>query len=297
MVKGNKHIIVNIISYIILAFVALCCIVPFMIVISASFSSEPSLIKFGYSILPKDFSLDAYKVVFYNSRSLVDAYKITIFTTAVGSVLSILIISLTAYPLARKEYKPRKAVSFYLYFTMLFSGGAIPSYILITQYLHLRNNVLVLIIPQLVNVWNIFVLRTYFASIPSALIEAAKIDGAGEFRIFFTIILPLSTPVLATMAVGTFLGKWNDWNTSLLYINDDDLISLQYLLQRILKNLEVLQNNSNNAYVSSMLSASETPTETVRMAMAIVVAGPTLVIFPFFQKYFVRGLTVGSVKG
>lgn len=290
MVKGNKHIIVNIISYIILAFVALCCIVPFMIVISASFSSEPSLIKFGYSILPKDFSLDAYKVVFYNSHSLVDAYKITIFTTAVGSVLSILIISLTAYPLARKEYKPRKAVSFYLYFTMLFSGGAIPSYILITQYLHLRNNVLVLIIPQLVNVWNIFVLRTYFASIPSALIEAAKIDGANEFMTFFRIVMPMSVTGIATILLLTVLTYWNEWYACLMYMTKEQNITLQYFLQRTMNNIDM----SNTSVLNDM---SEVPMESARMAMCVLASGPMIFVFMFFQKYFAQGINVGSVKG
>ena len=290
MVKGNKHIIVNIISYIILAFVALCCIVPFMIVISASFSSEPSLIKFGYSILPKDFSLDAYKVVFYNSRSLVDAYKITIFTTAVGSVLSILIISLTAYPLARKEYKPRKAVSFYLYFTMLFSGGAIPSYILITQYLHLRNNVLVLIIPQLVNVWNIFVLRTYFASIPSALIEAAKIDGANEFMTFFRIVMPMSVTGIATILLLTVLTYWNEWYACLMYMTKEQNITLQYFLQRTMNNIDM----SNTSVLNDM---SEVPMESARMAMCVIASCPMIFVFMFFQKYFAQGINVGSVKG
>ncbi len=290
MVKGNKHIIVNIISYIILAFVALCCIVPFMIVISASFSSEPSLIKFGYSILPKDFSLDAYKVVFYNSRSLVNAYKITIFTTAVGSVLSILIISLTAYPLTRKEYKPRKAVSFYLYFTMLFSGGAIPSYILITQYLHLRNNVLVLIIPQLVNVWNIFVLRTYFASIPTALIEAAKIDGANEFMTFFRIVMPMSVTGIATILLLTVLTYWNEWYACLMYMTKEQNITLQYFLQRTMNNIDM----SNTSVLNDM---SEVPMESARMAMCVLASGPMIFVFMFFQKYFAQGINVGSVKG
>jgi len=227
-----------------------------------------------------------------------NAYKVTFIFSVLRMVFSVLLQAMIAYPLTKKFLKGRTGLSFYLYFTMLFSGGMVPSYILTTQYLHLDDTIWVYIIPCLVSPWNIFMMRTFFAGIPNAIIESAYIDGANEFRIFFTMILPLSKPILAYIALTTFLGAWNDWYTSMLYINKDSLISLQYLLQRIMKNLEVLQNaTAMGEDVSMLMNAAEIPGETVRMAMAVVVAGPALVVFPFFQKYFVRGITVGSVKG
>jgi len=178
---------------------------------------------------------------------------------------------------------------------MLFSGGLVPTYILYTQYLNLDDTIWVYILPALVNPWYLFMVRTFFADIPEAIIESAYIDGANEYTIFFRFVLPLSKPVLATIALFVFLGKWNDWYTSMLYINKENLVSLQYLLQRIMKNLEALQNASMMG--TTIVNSADIPSETTRMAMAIVVAGPVLVIFPFFQKYFVRGMTVGSVKG
>lgn len=201
-----------------------------------------------------------------------------------------------AYPLSRKTMKGRQALSFFLYFTMLFGGGMVSEYIVYTQLYGLSNNILVYILPALINPWNIFMIRTFFQGLPDELFEAVKIDGGNPYIAFFKFALPLSKPVIATVAFTTFLGMWNDWYTSLLYINNDNLISLQYLLQRILQNIDLIKEMSTGRY-SSMVSVKDIPAETVRMAMTIIVAGPTLVIFPFFQKYFVKGLTVGSVKG
>ena len=209
-------------------------------------------------------------------------------------VLGLLLMSMVAYALARRDFKARRFVSFFLYFTTMFGGGLVPSYILITQYLHLQDTIWVYIIPSLIAPFNIFMIRTNFQALPIELTESALIDGAGEYTIFFKIIMPLSKPVLATVALFTFLGKWNDWMTSMLYINNrDDLISLQYLLQRLMQNIELLKDENISSYTQTM----EIPSETVRMAMAVVAAGPVLVVFPFFQKYFTRGMTVGSVKG
>lgn len=182
-----------------------------------------------------------------------------------------------------------------MYFTTMFGGGLVPTYILITQYLHLGNTIWVYVIPGLFGVWSAFVMRTFFQGIPESIIESAYMDGASEFRILFQIVYPLSTPVLATMAVSTFLGKWNDWFTSMLYIDIPSLYSLQYMLQRIMENITLLQENQEMA--DMIRSASDIPSETVRMAMAVVVAGPVLFVFPFFQKYFVKGMVMGSVKG
>ena len=250
----------------------------------------------GYNLIPQHFSLDGYKYVFSNPGKIFQAYKVTILYSLISMVLSTLLMSMIAYPLTRKKLKGRRALSFYLYFTMLFSGGLVPSYILITQYLKLSNSILVYIIPSLINPWNIFMLRSFFSDLPESMIESVKIDGASEYRIFWSFILPLSKPVIATVALTTFLVKWNEWFTCMLYINDTELYSLQFLLQSIMDNIKLLQELDASGS-GRLIDMAQIPSETTRMVMAVVVAGPAVLVFPFFQKYFVKGLTVGSVKG
>lgn len=298
MIKSKSSIATQIILNAII--IILCCLIiyPFLLVVGTSLSSQADILDYGYRVIPKKVDFTAYKYVLQNPAAILNAYKITAIFSSIRMVFAVLLQAMIAYPLTKKMLKGRQAMSFYLYFTMLFSGGLVPSYILITQYLHLDDTIWVYILPALVSPWNIFMMRTFFAGIPNAIIESAYIDGANEYRIFFTMILPLSKPILAYIALTTFLGAWNDWNTAMLYINKDELVSLQYLLQRIMKNLEAIQNAQAQAGGSlSMINAADIPSETVRMVMAIVVAGPALIIFPFFQKYFVRGITVGSVKG
>ena len=273
---------------------SMAIVLPFVILVSISLSNEGDIVEYGYSILPKHIDFAAYKYVFKNSKSILNGYKVTIFYSVIATVLSVLIQSMCAYPLSKRKLRGKKGISFYLYFTMLFGGGMVPTYILITQYLHLGDTIWVYIIPSLVSPWNVFMMRTFFSGLPYEIFESMKVDGASEYNIFFKTVLPLSKPVLATIALLTFLGKWGDWNTSMLYINNESLYSLQYLLQRILQNMNLLKQMQG---FSQATSAVEIPSETVRMAMAVIVAGPALVIFPFFQKYFVKGLTVGAVKG
>ncbi len=274
---------------------AVAVIIPFIILVSVSLSNETDISYFGYRLIPKQIDLTAYRYVFKHPKTILDAYKVTAIFSFVSMILNTVVTSLFAYPLSRKIFKQRNKLSLFMYFTTMFSGGLVPTYILITQYLHLANTIWVYIIPGMFGVWGAFVMRTFFNGLPDSLIESAYMDGAGEYRILFQIVYPLSTPVLATMAVGTFLGKWNDWNTSMLYIDDSKLYSLQYMLQRIIQNLTLLQNNEEAAMLFS--DAAEVPAETVRMAMAVVVAGPILFVFPFFQKYFTKGMVMGSVKG
>ena len=280
-----------------LIFIIMCAliIIPFVMLVSVSLSNERDIAAYGYSILPKQLDLSAYRYVFKNPRSIINAYKVTAIFSVVGTFLSVLLMAMVAYPLSKRNMRFKRGISLYIYFTMLFSGGLVPSYILMTRYLHLNDTIWIYILPGMISPWYVFMMRTFFQDIPGEISESMLVDGADEYTIFFRMIIPLSKPVLATVALLVFLAKWNDWYTAMLYINDDSLISLQYLLQRIMQNIQLLQNNSMMA--DTMLSASEIPSETVRMAMAIVVAGPALVIFPFFQKYFVKGLTVGSVKG
>ena len=286
----------RIILHIFLIALSFTYILPLVLMISISFSSEKAITEFGYKIFPKVFSLDAYKMCFQNPHQLVQSYKVTIAYSILGTFLATLIQSLMAYPLSRKNYKLKGFVTKLIFVTMLFSGGLVPSYILNTKYLHLNNTFWIYILPGLTNVWNVIVFRTFFQGLPDGLVEAAKIDGARELKIFFRIILPLSTPVLASLGFMTLVGKWNDWNTSLLYIRDSKLYSLQYLLQRILREVEYVKSLQNTS-AATLISSDTLPTETMRYAMAILAAGPMLVIFPFFQKYFAKGMTVGAIKG
>ena len=279
---------------VVLTLLCLGIFIPFWILVSVSFSSEADISYYGYRLIPKNFDLSAYQYVFKNPATILNAYKVTAIFSTAGTILSVVMVSLFAYPLSRSIFKIRNKLSMFIYFTTMFGGGLVPMYILITQYLHLDNTIWVYIIPGAFSVWSAFVMRTFFMGIPGEIIESAYMDGASEFKILFQIVYPLSTPVLATMALGGFLGKWNDWNTSMLYIDDSKLYSLQYMLQRIIQNITLLQNNESAAQFADDMKI---PAETVRMAMAVVVAGPVLFIFPFFQKYFTKGMVLGSVKG
>jgi len=288
----------NLLANFVLILLSLCCIIPIVMIVSISLSDESLINSMGYSILPRGFDTTAYEYIFENPKMLTDAYIVTIFTTIVGTVLSLVVMSMGAYPLARRSFLWKKGFNFYFYFTMLFSGGMVPLYILNTQYLKMGNTIWIYIFPALINVWYMFILRTFYKSIPEALIESAYIDGASEMKIYWSIMLPLSKPSLATIALFTLLGKWNDWNTSLLYITEDNLVTLQYLLQNILNNLQLLKENMLRMPASALESMeTSVPSETLRMAMAVMAMGPMVFVFPFFQKYFVRGLTVGGVKG
>lgn len=292
MKTKNKHQIGLTLTFIIICFFI---IYPFLLLVSVSLSSEKDIAMYGYRLIPKAIDLTAYKYVFKNPQTIFQAYKVTAVFSVLSMIFSVIMMSMIAYPLSRNVFNGKKSVSMYLYFTMLFSGGLTPTYILLTQYLHLNDTIWIYILPGMISPWYVFMMRTFFQGLPDGIIESAYIDGASEFTIYLRFVIPLSKPVLATIALFVFLGKWNDWYTSMLYINvKDELISLQYLLQRIMQNVQLLQQNPD---MESLLDSSEIPSETARMAMAVVAAGPALFVFPFFQKYFVRGLTIGSVKG
>lgn len=277
-------------------FVLMSCmyIIPFLLVISVSFTDEMSLIVDGYRLIPAKFSLDAYKMVFSDPTQILNSYRTTIIFTAIATFLAVLVMGVMAYPLSRPTYKHNRFVSLYVLFTMLFSAGMVPSYLLIVKYLHLNNTMWVYILPGLVSAYNLIVIRTNYKSLPYELIEAAKIDGAGELYICFKIVMPLCKPVLASIGFLFLVNKWNDWMSSMLYITKPELYSLQYMLQRILKEAAFLKQLAE----SGQLAAGEVfPTESFRYAMALVAAGPVLCVFPFFQKYFAKGMTLGGVKG
>ena len=281
--------------YIVLAFFCLLCVIPIITVISISFSSDLEIAKSGYGFLPKGFTLEAYKFVFKDAAAILRSYGVTILVTVLGLVLGLLCNSMIAYVLSRQDYKYNKQLTVFLIIPMVLSGGMVPTYIWITRYLQLKNTIWVMILPMLIVPWFIVLLRTFFRQIPTSLIEAATVDGAGELTIFVKVILPLAKPALATVGMFITLNYWNDWFQPLMYIDQRELYNLQYRLYIMMRDV---QEMIRNASVSGMgISVADMPTESMRMAMCVVAAGPMLVVFPFFQKYFVKGLTVGGVKG
>jgi len=276
---------------------SLAFILPIMTVFGISLTTESEIIEKGYHMIPAHIDFTAYRYVFKNPQTIINAYKVTIFYSFFGTFLSVIVMALMAYPLSRKGYKYRKPIMFYVFFTMLFSGGLIPTYILNTQYLQLGNTIWIYIFPSLASAWYIIIIRTFFQGLPPELAESAKIDGCNEWRTFFQIIMPLSKPVLATVSFLVLLGKWNDWQTSLIYIRKSELYSLQYLLQKLMDEAALIKNIMQIAPNIGDSASANVPAESTRFAMCIVATGPMLVIFPFFQKYFSKGLTVGAVKG
>lgn len=281
-----------------LLFIIICAIAiyPFLVILGSSFQTQTDIVKYGYSIIPQHFSSLAYQMIGKDPKILLNSYYITAITTIIGSVAGLWIITSYAYTLSRKDFKYRKPLSFYVFFTMLFNGGMVPSYILIAKWLGLKNTIWALILPMLISGWYVLLMKGFLQTIPEALIESAKIDGAGEVYTFIKIVLPISKPALATIGLFLVLQNWNDWFLTLLYIDRDNLLKLQYLLIRVLKNMEFL-NSAEALQYGLVKESTNIPAQSARMAMCILAAGPMLVVFPFFQKYFVRGLTLGSVKG
>ena len=297
-VKTGKDVIaLNIIAYTFTGLLALMCLIPFLMVLSGSFSSEEAIAANGFSLLPQDFSWEAYKTVFREPIVVIRAYATTIGLTVIGTAIGLLVQTMTAYVLARKDFEWRNAFSFFFYFTTLFSGGLVPTYVLYTQTLG-RNNYLALLLPLLFSVYNLLVMKSYITSIPDSLVDAAKIDGCGEVRTLFQVVLPLIQPALATVGLFIALAYWNDWYNAMLYINDEKMYPLQYFLYQQVNNIEAYKKLiSTNAVSSAVVSALSMPTQTLKMALTIVVTGPIILAFPMVQKYFVQGITIGAVKG
>lgn len=298
-VKAGKDVIwLNIIAYTFCALIALICLVPFIMIISGSFSSEEAIIANGFSLFPQDFSADAYHTVFREPLVVVKAYTVTILLTLIGTVIGLLFQTMTAYVLSRKDFEWRNFFSFFFYFTTLFSGGLVPTYILYTRTLHLQNSYLALLLPLVFSVYNLLIMKSYISAIPDSLVDAAKIDGCGEVRILFQVIMPLIKPALATVGLFIALAYWNDWYNAMLYIKDETRYPLQYFLYQQINNIEAYKKLIANGTVSSsVVSAVALPTQTLKMALTVVVTGPIILAFPFVQKYFVQGITIGAVKG
>ena len=284
--------------HVILGLFALACIIPFIFVIIISFSAEDSIRTIGYSFLPAAWSLDAYRQVLSLGDALWRSYFNSFFITIVGTVVSVTMCVLYAYPLYRKDYKFRSFFSFLSFFTMIFGGGLIPTYIVCKNLLGMSNNYEALIVPMLVSPFNIIIMRTFFqTSVPFDLIEAATIDGSGEYSTLGRIILPIVKPGIATVALLTALGYWNEWFLCLLYVTNRDLYPLQYLLMEMQRNAEFLARNSSMIGAAGAEAIRTLPSQTMRMAVVVFIVLPIACAYPFFQRYVVEGLTIGSVKG
>jgi len=282
----------------ILTLFTMVCFLPVLLVLIASFSAEASINARGFSFFPSELSLAGYEYVFRFGDQLAQSYQVTILTTVSATFLTLFLTSMFAYTLSRKDFMLRGPMAFFLLITMLFNGGILGSYLINANVFRLRNNLLVLIVPGAVSAMNCIVMRTFIQSnVHDSLIESAKIDGASEIYLFFRIVVPIMTPVLAAIGFMTAVGNWNEWQTALLYIDDANKATLQLMLMRIEMNITFMQQRLSFLTAEELLWLRNSPTETVRMALLMCTLGPILVIYPFFQKYFIRGITIGAVKG
>lgn len=282
-------------AHVVLIVFSLMAVLPFILLISASLTEENAALKYGFGFIPKVFSLAAYKYISYQSKMIIRAYGITIFTTVIGTSVGLTMTSMLGYGLS-KDIPGRRILNFFVVFTMLFNGGLVPTYLVYTKYLHLGNTIWALIIPSLLmNAFHVMLVRNYFStSIPESLIESAKLDGASEMMIFRAIVLPLSKPIMATIGLMLALSYWNNWTNGLYYLDDTSLYSIQNVLNAINNNIIAINSVSN---MGLAINKSEVPALTARMAIAVIGIVPMLCIYPFFQKYFVKGIVVGGVKG
>lgn len=282
---------------IILTVLVVIAMMPILLIVIASFSSETSLIRNGYSFWPESFSLDAYYYMVKQGVMIARSYGVSFFVTIVGTLFSVILTTMLAYPMSRKSFKYRNVLAFFVFFTMLFNGGIVPSYIMWTRFFHIKDTIWALIIPNyLVTAFNVILVKNYYQnSIPDSLIEAAQLDGASELKIFFKVMLPLAVPTVATISLFTGICYWNDWTNGLYYINNEKLYSIQQLLMKIMNNIQALRSNSNAALLGT--GSVDLPGTSIRMAMAVIGILPIMLIYPFVQKYLVKGVVVGAVKG
>ena len=272
-------------------------LLPIVLIVISSFTAEDALIQNGYSFWPQEWSLDAYYYMVKQGAVILRSYGVSIFVTVVGTLCSVLITTMLAYPMSRKSFKYRNVLSFFVFFPMLFNGGIVPAYIMWTQIFHIKNTIFALLIPNyLVNAFNVILVKNYYSNnVPDALLEAAQIDGASEMTIFRRIMLPLAVPAIATISLFTGLCYWNDWTNGLYYISNEKLYSIQMLLMNIMNNIQALRANSTASLLGT--GAVDLPGTAIRMAMAVIGILPILLVYPFVQKHLVRGVVVGAVKG
>ena len=271
------------------------CIIPFLLIVSISLSNETDIINKGFNLIPAHFSGDAYSQIFQNPKALIGAYGVTLLNAVAGTALAIIMQAMLGYVLSRDTCVFKKPINIMLIITMFFSGGLIPSYVVNTQVFHLGDTIWIYIISGCMSAYNVFVFRTFFSTIPKSLIESAQLDGATEMQMLAKITVPLSKPVLATFTFTGMLARWNDYTIPMYYITDDRLYNLQYLLQQILNEAAFLKQLQDS--MPQLASAVAIPSETLKFAMCVLAAGPMVLVFPFFQKYFAKGMVVGAVKG
>lgn len=296
MFQMNDEKKFSVISTVVLSVISVVTLLPILLIVIASFTDENALLTNGYTFIPEALSLDAYYYMIKQSSMILRAYGITIFVTLLGTLVSVLVTAMLAYPMSKKDFKYKNALAFFVFFTMLFNGGIVPSYMMWSNLFHIKNTIYALMIPNyLVTAFNVLLVRNFYTNnIPDAIIESAKIDGASEIAIFWKIILPLSVPVVATISLFTALIYWNDWVNGLYFLTKPELFGIQNLLIRIMNNVEFLRSGSSNFMgVVDM----DLPGTAVRMAMAVIGMLPILIVYPFVQKYFIKGVVVGAVKG
>ena len=299
--KGGKNVINNskvakVITYAIMIFLVLACIIPFWLLIASSITDENYIVQHGYSLIPKAFSLDAYRYLRTASSSIGQAYLMSLVYAGIGVTANLVLTILFAYPLSRKDLPGRGAIAFFLFFTMLFNGGLVPTYLVYTNMLNFKDTIWGMIVPYLLlNPFFVIMMRTYInTSVPEEVMEAARVDGATETQTLVKIVLPMSKPILATIGLMVLISYWNNWTNGIYFLQQrSDLYGIQNYLNAVINQTVFLQNHAS----SSMAVGFKVPTQGVRMAIAVIAVIPLLVTYPFFQKYFVKGITLGSVKG
>lgn len=290
---GASEMFIRALGYIVTTFYAVCCVLPFLIIIGTSFTSESVIRQEGVQLIPKEFTLRAYNMV-CGSGGIWKSYALTIGMTVIGTFVGLMIIAMTGYALQRKDYPYRNAISFYIYFTSLFSAGLAPYYLLMTQTYHLKDNYLAVLLPLLMSPWLIILMKNFIKQIPHEITESGKIDGAGDMTIFLHLVLPMIKPALATIGLFLALGYWNEWYQSSLFLSSKVTVKpLQYTLYEIVNKLDQLRNSVAGQYVT----VADIPSESIKMANAVLATGPIILLYPFVQKYFISGITVGAVKG
>jgi len=293
--KGKDAIVFQIMAYILVGIFAIACIIPFYLIIVGSMTKENIIITEGYQLFvtAKEFSLEAYQMALKDPKSIIGAYGVTIFVTVVGTILSIFLTTMAGYVLARPDFPWRNGFSFFFFFTTLFNGGLVPWYLLCTKYLAFSNHIYSLIIPGLFSIWNMIIAKSFMKGIPFEMTEAAKIDGAGDFLIFYKVIMPMAKPLAATLTLFIALAYWNDWYHCMLFMSTSDNWNLQYTLQNILNSTTALKRVA----AQTGMQVGQLPSEGLKLAMTVIATGPIVLLYPFLQKYFVKGLTIGAVKG
>ncbi|WP_226529987.1 carbohydrate ABC transporter permease [Metabacillus niabensis] len=285
---------VRVIGYGCIGLFALCCLLPFVLILSSSFTSEKAIMESGFALWPKEFSTFAYEIVFRNPRLIIGSYVVTMGITIVGTAVGLFIVAMTGYALQRADFLYRNKISFYIYFTTLFSGGLVPFYLLVTQYLDLKDNYLAVLLPGLLSPFLIIMMKAFTKSIPHEITESAKMDGAGDFTIFLKLILPMSTPALATIGLFIALGYWNEWYNAMLFLSPNmEYRPLQLFLYNVITSADFIRNSA----AASNVAPQEIPLESMKMATAVVATGPVILFYPFVQRFFIQGITIGAVKG